>query len=91
VIHVTDDPHHCDPEHDDLAAMAGTRVGHEVLGEDVLEVRVQHARQSFRSARRELSWITFLRGLEPEPGDDAWELASDHAARTAGRRPLVSP
>lgn len=71
--------------------MAGTRVGHEMLSEDVIEIRVDHAEQSFRSARRTLSMLDVVGGGEPEPGDDLYRELMDWGHKTAGRRPLVSP
>lgn len=76
---------------DDHPPMAGTRVGHEMLSEDVIEVRVDHAEQSFRSARRTLTMLDVVGGRDPEPGDDLYRELMDRAHETAGRRPLVSP
>jgi len=84
-----DTPHRYDPEHDDLEPMAGTRVGHEMLTEDVILIRIDHAEQSFRSARRSLVLLDVIGGRDPEPGSDAWRKLSDQAVNYTGVRSLT--
>lgn len=69
----------------------GTRVGHEMLSEDVIDIRVEYAEQTFRSGRRTLSMLDVIGGRQPEPDDELYRELMDWAHRTAGRRPLVSP
>lgn len=88
MIHVEDDPCHCDPGGPD-GPVAGTRVGHEMLSDRVVAIRVQHAEQSFRSARRELLMLDKIGDGPPIPSET--EEMMDWAHRTAGVRPLVSP
>ena len=66
-----------------------TRLGHEMLTENVIEIKVEYARQTFCSGRRTLSMLDVIGGREPEPGDDLYEELMDCAHRTIGRRPLV--
>jgi hypothetical protein len=91
MIYIKDDPNHCNPETDDLGPMAGTRIGHEVVSGRVIEIKIQHAKQSFRSARRELLMLDALGHSEVERGSDLHKELMDRAHETAGRRPLVSP
>ena len=65
-----------------------TRLGHEMLTEDVIEIRVEYTEQTFRH-RRTFSMLDVIGGREPEPGDDLYEELMDCAHRTIGRRPLV--
>lgn len=83
MIYVEDDPHHYDPD-DELAPMAGTRVGHEIPDEDVIVIRIDHAKQSFRSARRSLVIIDVM-----DDSEEAIQAGQDIAAKRTGLRPLV--
>lgn len=76
---------------DDLPPMNGTRVGHEMMDEDVMCVMVQHAEQSFRSDRRELTILHIIGDKEPETGTEAWTKLTNCAVKTTGRRPLTRP
>jgi len=67
---------------------SGTRVVHEMRTERVLEIRIEHAEQSFRGGRRASSLLVTPFG---DPDDDAGlrrELAGV-AHRTGWRPPLV--
>jgi len=83
MIYVESDP--CHPP------MSGTRVGHEMLSENVIAVKVQHAKQSFRASRRELLMLDVTNNREPEPGDSLYTELMDYMHKTAGTRPLISP
>lgn len=83
MIYIEDDPHHFDPD-DELAPMAGTRVGHEIPDEDVIVIRVDHAMQSFRAARRSLIIVDIM-----DDSEDAVRAGQDVAAKLTGVRPLI--
>jgi len=59
-----------------------------MLTEDVIEIRVEYAEQTFRH-RRCLSMLDVTRGREPEPGNDLYDELMDCAHQTIGRPPLV--
>jgi len=68
--------------------MSGVRVGHEMVTENVIEIKIQYAAQSFRSARRELTLLDLIG--DDDPSDEALQEFRDHATNLPGRRPLVS-
>lgn len=74
-----------DPEY---PAMAGTRIRHEFPRDDVMVVRIEHAKQTFRGHRRTESFVVPLQG-EPEWGDDHWERCMDVAVKLTGEHPLI--
>ena len=84
-----DTPHEYDPC-DGCPPMAGTRVGHEVLTENVILIRVDHARQTFRGDRRSLIMLDVIGDREPECGSDLHKELSDKAVNYTGVKPLIS-
>lgn len=72
---------------DELPPMAGTRIINDVVDEDVLVVRIQHAKQSFRSGRREDYIVMAMR----DPTDDEiQQKCMDQLHVEIGKRPLIS-
>lgn len=65
------------------------RVAHEVVGEGLIEVRIEYAEQTLSGDRRTLAMLDHLYGVEPEPGDEHWTAAMDYLHRTTSRRSLV--
>lgn len=70
----------------DLPPMAGIRIRHEIVDEDVMIMRIEYAEQTFRGDRRTLTRIMPL----GEPDEETHEKCMDWAAKTAGERNLVS-
>lgn len=69
--------------------MSGIRVGHEMLSENVIEIKIQYAEQTFRGHQRELSMLDIIGDREPEVGSELHKELTDWAHRTGWRHPLV--
>jgi hypothetical protein len=69
--------------------MSGTRIGHEMMTEDVMCVKIQYAQQTFRSDRRELSMVHSIGPETPERDSELWDEVMDCGQKAIGRRPLI--
>jgi len=68
---------------------SGVRLGHECVSENVIEIKVQYADQSFRGGRRELTLLDVIGDRDADEDDELYRELQDHAATLPGRRPLV--
>lgn len=73
---------------DNHPPMNGIRIGHEMMNEHAMCVKIQYAQQSFRSGRRELTMVHCI-GEQPEYGSERHRKVMDAAVKTTGRTPLI--
>jgi len=69
---------------------SGIRLGHEMVTENVIEVKVQYAPQSFRGGRRELTLLDVIGDRDATDDPALLREIQDCSANLSGRRPLVS-